>query len=378
MKLSFIILCLSVVWLMACEDSVESYELNPENIAGIIRNEVNLSSGQSYLLDGALIVENGGRLNIEPGVMVVAKGGTDSYIAIAQGGQIFAQGTEEAPIVLTSDQKYPGAWGGLVICGRAPTNLSSTGSGVVKAEVTGLPYGGSDDEDNSGILSFVRVEYSGLSYDDEHQFNGFSFFGVGSATSIRNISSYCSADDGIEFFGGYLNADYVVAINSGDDGLDFTDGWQGQGRFWYAYNSTKSGIEGSNNENGENIGPTTSAYLSDITVYKMGEYPWFLKDGSGSQHVDNLVIGGLTDNVGHDYFYYIVPIGNTGDMETHKRILSGEISFTNVRFINLGIGNESKTSGSLSVSENASVVGAGQWEDEENLAPAWLGDWATP
>ncbi len=378
MKISKVLLLLASVVLWACEGDDHTYELNPENIAGTIRQEVDLLSGQSYKLNGSLIVENGGRLNIEPGVTVIAEGGSSSYIAVAQGGQIFAQGTEDSPIVLTSDRKLPGAWGGLVICGRAPTNQSNTASGVLKSEVTGLPYGGTEDDDNSGILSFVRVEYSGYSYDDEHQFNGFSFFGVGSATTINNISAYASADDGIEFFGGYLNADYVVAINSGDDGLDFTDGWQGRGRFWYAYNSAKSGVEGSNSASGDGITPVTSANLSNLTIYKMGEYPWFLKDGSGTQSVDNLVIGGLADNVGHDYFYYIVPQDKAGDNETHSRVLAGDITFTNVRFINQGEGNESNASGSLVIDENPAAIGAGQWDDDETLAPAWLGSWAMP
>jgi len=110
----------------------------------------------------------------------------------------------------------------------------------------------------------------------------------------------------------------------------------------------------------------------------MGEYPWFLKDGAGTQSVDNLVIGGLEDSVGQAYFYYIVPEGNTGDSETHNRVLAGDISFTNVRIINRGAANDSNASGSLLIHENQSAVGAGQWEDNETLAPTWVGNWAMP
>lgn len=234
-------------------------------------------------------------------------------------------------------------------------------------------YGGNENDDNSGELSYVRVEYSGYNYDDDKQFNGFSFFGVGSGTVIDHIASYESQDDGIEFYGGNVSASFLVSINSQDDGIDFTDGWQGEGQYWYAYNSARSGVEGSNNDNNGAATPATSVQLSDITIYKMGERPWYLKKGAGNQFVDNIVIGGLTDNVGDAYFYY-----EDNDLNTIANVNAQKIQFSNVRFVNRGMANTTNASGALKVSLNENSVGAGRWTDTETLAPSWAADWTRP
>ncbi len=379
MKTTTLILSVLALLLMACEKETDTYNLNPENIAGIVSSEVILDANITYYLDGALVIENGGVLRIPAGTHIIAKGNTVSYVAVARGGQIYATGTEQEPVVFTSDIKLPGSWGGLVICGRAPTNFSFGASGIANAEVADMVYGGNEDDDNSGILTYVRVEYSGYSYNGDKQFNGFSFFGVGSQTTVHHISSYESADDGIEFFGGYFNANYIVSINSHDDGIDFTDGWQGKGEYWYAYNSTNSGIEGSNNESGgSRLEPVTSANLKNITVYKMGEYPWFLKSGSGIQTVENLVMGGLFADSSLPYFYYIEPQGTAGDAETVNHILAQEITFTNVRLVNQGNHPLISENSSLVITTNDGASGAGLWTDDDTLAPSWLGNWALP
>lgn len=362
-----------ILLLVACETEEETYVLNPDNIAGEITSVVNLESDVTYYLDGNVIVENGGILNIPAGTQIVVRGGTSSYIAVARGGQIYATGTASEPVVFTSDVKTAGSWGGLVICGNAPSNLMTNASSPVQAEVSDILYGGDETDDNSGELSYVRVEYSGYNYDDDKQFNGFSFFGVGSGTIIDHIAAYESKDDGIEFYGGNVEANFLVSINCYDDGIDFTDGWQGSGQYWYAYNSAKSGIEGSNNDNNGAATPTTSAHLSDLTIYKMGERPWYLKKGAGSQWIDNIVIGGLTDNVGDAYFYY-----EDNDLNTIANVNAQKIQFSNVRFVNRGDGNTVDASGTLQVSTNDNALGAGQWTDSETLEPLWAEGWSQP
>ena len=366
-------LLILLVLLVACESEEEPYVLDPLNIAGEITTQVTLESDVVYYLDGALIVENGGMLNIPAGTQIIVKGGTSSYVAVARGGQIYAKGTASAPVVFTSDVKSAGSWGGLVICGKAATNLMGNGANPVQAEVSDMLYGGNENDDNSGELSYVRVEYSGYNYDDDKQFNGFSFFGVGSGTVIDHIASYASQDDGIEFYGGNVSANFLVSINSLDDGIDFTDGWQGEGQYWYAYNSARSGVEGSNNDSNGAATPTTSAQLSDITIYKMGERPWYLKKGAGNQLVDNVVIGGLPDNVGDAYFYY-----EDNDINTIVNVNAQKIQFSNVRFVDRGIGNTVNASGALKISLNENSVGAGRWTDAETLAPSWAADWTLP
>lgn len=369
----FRVLIMAAVLFSACEDGEETYELNPDNIAGNIRKDVTLLSGETYYLDGALIVESGGQLNIEKGVTVIAEGGSASYIAISQGGLIYAQGTASSPVVFTSDRKSAGAWGGLVICGKAPTNLMEHTNTPIQAEVTDLLYGGDNNDDNSGELSYVRVEYSGYNYNDDKQFNGFSFFGVGGATVINHISSYESMDDGIEFYGGNLEANFLVSINSQDDGIDFTEGWQGSGNYWYSYNSTKSGVEGANNDANGDASPVTYAELKNLTIFKMGERPWYLNNGAGIQNIDNIVIGGLIDGSGDAYFYH-----DNDDLNTIQNINSNYINIDNVRFVERGLTNDIDASGNLKITTNESVFGAGEWTDNSTLAPLWTGTWAFP
>ena len=177
---------------------------------------------------------------------------------------------------MTCDVADYGQWGGLVICGKAPVN---TGEGL--SEVGNLPYGGDDATDNSGSIEYLRVEYTGYIFTDEKQFNGVSFFGVGSGTTVDYVSSYMGNDDGIEFFGGAVSASHLVSINSQDDGIDFADGWAGTGEYWYAVDSKKSGIEGSNNGNDGSATPMTNATIKNATVVGMGEKPWYLKEGAG-------------------------------------------------------------------------------------------------
>ena len=364
MKIRSVLWLALAVVLWACENGEDTYVLTPDNIAGVIRGDVNLDADVTYYLDGALVVENGGVLRIPAGTQIIAKGNTVSYVAIARGGQIYATGSADNPVIFTSDIKQAGSWGGLVLCGRAPTNFSFGASGIANTEVGDMLYGGNEDDDNSGILTYVRVEYSGYSYDGDRQFNGFSFYGVGSETIIHHISSYESADDGIEFFGGYLNANYLVSINSQDDGFDFTDGWQGKGEYWYAYNSSGSGVEGANNDSGgSNSTPVTSANLKNVTIYKTQEYPWYLKSGAGVQHIENLVIGAYAPSSALPYyFYYIHPTGSTGDQATLDRITAGDITFENVRFVDMGESNSIKEDRNpLQIIVNDGATGAGVW-----------------
>jgi hypothetical protein len=334
----------------------------PAELGGqTITSETELSAGTEYTLDGELVIEEGGSLTIPAGTVITAKGGTTSYIAVAQGGKIFIEGTADAPVVMTSDQKEPGSWGGLVICGKAPVN---TGAGGL-SEVANLPYGGDVANDNSGSIEYLRVEYTGYIYTGEKQFNGVSFFGVGSGTTVDYLVSYNGNDDGIEFFGGTVNASHLVSYGSMDDGIDFADGWSGTGENWIAMNSAKSGIEGSNNGTNGDATPLTSATISNITVYGMGEKPWYLKEGAGMQNVTNLVIGGLANDKGQAYLY-----ASSDDADAAARIAAEDIVFTDVNFMDMGTGNDVKAVDGLKFTEDLNATGAGNGI----LKPDWLSD----
>ena len=183
-------------------------------------------------------VKSGATLTIQPGVTIVAQHDeTVDYILIEQGAKIDAQGTAAQPIVMTSEKKEAGAWGGLHICGYAHTN---NGSG--KSEIGNAPYGGNNDADNSGTLKYIRLEYTGYAFDEEYEANGVSFYGVGNGTTVEHLQAYQGSDDGFEFFGGSVNVKYMVVTSCSDDSFDWTEGWNGKAQFLVAYQEGESSL----------------------------------------------------------------------------------------------------------------------------------------
>lgn len=351
---------------VSCDDEDDNGDDNaivdPENIAGNYDSNVELIASEDYMLDGAMVIEEGATLTIEAGTKITAKGGTTSYIAISQGAKIMVDGTAELPVVMTADIADYGQWGGLVICGKAPVN---TGDGGL-SEVGNLPYGGTEATDNSGSIKYLRLEYTGYQYNDEKQFNGVSFFGVGSGTIVDYVSSYMGNDDGLEFFGGTVSASHLVSIQSQDDGIDFADGWSGTGMYWYSKDSKKSAIEGSNNGDNGAATPMTTCSVSNVTLDGMGEKPWFLKEGAGKQTIDNVVVRGLTNLEKAPYFYI-----SSDDTDAQGLAAAGDIKITNVKFID--VADADKADENLTITEDENATGAGNGID----APSWAAGWST-
>jgi len=346
-------------------DAVKATVVLNENIT----SDKTLDANTTYILDGSVIVKNGAKLTIPAGTVIIASEVTQDnaavrYIAVEQGAQIFVKGTADAPVVMTCEKEEAEAWGGLVLCGYAPTNKADANAG---AEVSGLTYGGDIADDNSGSITYLRLEYTGYKYTDTKEFNGLSLFAVGSATVLDNILSYKGGDDGMEFFGGTVNASHFISVDSEDDGIDFADGWNGTGEYWISINSTKSGIEGSNNGDNGTATPMTNATLKNLTVYGMGEKPFYLKEGAGKMNINNIVIGGLEANKAQAYFY---ADDESKDAAAHARIDAGDIVVTNVYFVEMGEGNDTKAITGLTVSENTEATGAGAGIAK----PAWLSD----
>lgn len=245
-------------------------------LQGSITSELTLKSGNSYTLNGELLVKEGAVLNIEPGVKIIAQyDDRVDYILIEQGAKINAVGSAAAPIVMTSSKEEPGAWGGIHICGRAHTNAEG---GKGSSEIGGAVYGGNDDEDNSGILKYVRVEYTGYAFDEEHEANGITFYGVGNGTVVENCEAFHGSDDGFEFFGGSVNIKNMVAVNCSDDSFDWTEGWNGKGENLVAFQEKESTlgydcdclIEADNNENNYAATPVSHPVLKNLILVGNG------------------------------------------------------------------------------------------------------------
>lgn len=239
-----------------------------EVLEGILTSSKTLKAGKTYALNGEYIVKAEGELIIEPGVKVVAMTEDESvdYILIEQGAKILAEGTKENPIVMTSDKKEAGAWGGLHICGRAHTNVEG-GKGV--SEIGNAAYGGNDDTDNSGILKYVRMENTGYALDSEHEANGITFYGVGSGTKVEYVQAYNGSDDGFEFFGGSVNIKHMVVVDCTDDSFDWTEGWDGKGQFLVAYQQNAECdclMECDNNGKNFDAEPVASPTIANVTL----------------------------------------------------------------------------------------------------------------
>lgn len=283
-----------------------SFELKVDDLKGSITDgTVTLDPSKTYTLTGGLIVQSGAKLIIPAGTTIKSDPTADSevaktlYIAVARGAEIYVNGTADKPVVMTSGKATPAQsdWGGLIICGDAKVNTGDNGS----SEVGNLPYGGNNNADFSGEINYLIVKYTGSKFSDSKEYNGVSFFGVGSATKVSNIYTFESGDDGIEFFGGAVNASNLVIINSYDDSLDFADGYVGTITNVYISGVSFAGIEGSNNAANDVQTPMTDAKITNVSIVKGADAKFTasekainFKEGGGKETYTNLYVEAAT------------------------------------------------------------------------------------
>lgn len=350
-----------------------------ENLKGEIKNgeHIILETGV-YKLTGALIVQNGGKLTVKPGVVIEATPYRDGeeirYIAVAQGGQIFAEGTKEKPVIFTSTNKTQQAWGGVVLCGKAPINKGNTAN----AEVSGLPYGGTQVDDNSGIIRYARIEYSGYSYSSDKEFNGLSMFGVGAGTTIEYVQVHEGSDDGFEWFGGTVNTKYLVSTSNEDDLFDWTEGWNGTNEYWYgkeAANKGNRGVEADNNSNNHLAGPISNPTIKNLTLIGRGA-------SSSEPQAMKLRVGTKTsmDNVFLSNWSVGIDIEHD---ESVGYVTDGSLKISNVKFENITTkskGTKTVPQGSPEGTKGASVDVSAAFTENNNATGAGAGsgtpEWA--
>ncbi|MFV9551609.1 hypothetical protein [Algibacter sp. PT7-4] len=218
-------------------------------VTGAISSDTSWTNDKVYELNQKVVVEAGATLTIEAGTIIKGKPGTGSLasaLIVARGAKINAVGTASSPIIFTSssdniepgqtagtnlDETNRGLWGGLIILGNAPCSFKGD---LTEVQIEGIPaddtfglYGGNVADDDSGILKYVSIRHGGALIGEGNEINGLTLGGVGNKTVIDNIEVIANVDDGIEFFGGTVNASNLLVWAQGDDALDIDQAYSG-------------------------------------------------------------------------------------------------------------------------------------------------------
>lgn len=270
----------------SCDDNdpdttptTKSYTLTEQNgvtwLEGTVDENLTLSAAKKYMLKGFVYVKAPASLTIEAGTVIKGDQTSNATLIIEKGAKIMAEGTAAKPIVFTSAKakggRAAGNWGGIIILGQAPTNLGAN------AKIEGgvdRPYGGTDANDNSGVLKYVRIEYSGIAFQPDNEINGLTLGGVGAGTVIDYVQVSFNGDDAFEFFGGTVNAKHLIAYKTVDDMFDTDNGYSGKLQFLVGLSnpsvadaSSSNGFESDGDSQGSDATPKTSATFSNVSLF---------------------------------------------------------------------------------------------------------------
>jgi hypothetical protein len=231
----------------SCTFDEEPVDETTVYVNGNITSNTTWETGKIYILQTRVAVVSGVTLTIQPGVIVKGEAGTGANataLLIARGAKLEASGTASQPIIFTSvadeiqpgqiaspnlDADFDGLWGGLIVLGNAPISADAAAvqiEGVPPSDQNGL-YGGTNATDDSGTLRYISIRHGGANIGEGNEINGLTLGGVGSGTVIEYIEVIANQDDGVEFFGGTVNASNVLVWNSGDDAIDTDQAWNG-------------------------------------------------------------------------------------------------------------------------------------------------------
>jgi hypothetical protein len=284
---------LSALCVAAAVQLTTAVEAATNLVSGYLYGTNNWVASDTYILTGFTYVMSNSVLNIEAGTVIqgVAGSGSTSEAAndfgclfVCQGGRLNALGTANSPIIFTSDADdvtdpgdlpFPtrGLWGGIVLFGNARINNPAWTTNNVSYDIyEGLPdlsvtnttpgspfngqvdylhrFGGSNDDDSSGVMRYVSVRHGGKKLTTNKEINGWSLGGVGRGTTLEYLEAYCIADDGFEFFGGSVNTKHLVSAFNDDDLFDTDEGYNGKNQFWFGIQEPSAKDNGSE-QNGQ-------------------------------------------------------------------------------------------------------------------------------
>ncbi|AOW09057.1 hypothetical protein [Flavobacterium gilvum] len=262
MKTKFLALALATgLFLNSCssssDDSTPVITPATGEITGQITSNITYPYG-NYTLKGIVKINAGTTVTFDAGSTITCDKTTgDNALVVLNGGKLIINGTADKPVVFTEKSKVPGSWGGIIMYGDAPAKVAGGGATSTSEDGNNISYGSANPNPahNGGSLVYARVEYAGSKLaDGQKENNGFTFYSVGSGTTLDHLVSYKGADDGFEFFGGTVSMTNAISFGNYDDAFDWQDGWQGQANSnWYAYQTGKGNygmeIEASLNDN---------------------------------------------------------------------------------------------------------------------------------
>lgn len=256
-------------------------------LQGRINADTLLKKQNTYILKGLVYMVGNHTMTIEAGTTIKGSfSGSDvAALIITRGSKIMAQGTASEPIIFTSASPNPqsGDWAGIILCGKASVNTSYNGvantvqveGGIDNANGDGIAGGGAtpDDNDNSGTLSYVRIEFAGYAFQPDKEINSLTLAAVGRGTTIDHIQVIDAKDDAYEWFGGTVNCKFMIAYKTQDDDFDTDNGFSGKVQFGIIIRdsliadiSNSEAFESDNNSGGTTASPKTSAIFSNITA----------------------------------------------------------------------------------------------------------------
>lgn len=258
-------------------------------VSANITTNTTWTNGNIYELQGGITVTNGATLTIEPGTLVEGQQGSGPGVGgaalfIARDGKLIADGTPLQPIVMTcvvGTGRFKGCWGGVSVLGNASLNDGATTSPIIAgraatggcrekaAEGNAGLYGGCNDDDNSGIMRYLRIEYAGFKFTTTNELNGLALYGVGRGTVVDFVQVHAGLDDGLEMFGGTVNLKHIVLTANSDDSFDYTEGWNGKTQFVIVQHDpldSDKGFENDNYEFAHDATPRATPTIYNVTL----------------------------------------------------------------------------------------------------------------
>jgi len=316
-----------------------------------VLGDVVWSADTTYVLNGFVFVDSLSSLTIEAGTVIKGKPGTGanaSALIVARGGKIYANGSRTNPIIFTAEaddvddpNDIPlgtrGLWGGVIILGEAVINVAGGQEnieGIPVTEPRGL-YGGSNDDDSSGVFRFASIRHGGSDIGANNEINGLTMGGVGRKTVIEYVEVIYNKDDGFEWFGGTVNTRYLVSAFNGDDNFDYDEGFRGKGQFWFAIQGSDDAGSGGEHDGGttpEDGMPYAIPVMYNVTYIGSGATSGLASNDFGVNFRDNAG-GKYYNSLWTDFFGIGVQIEDLASGEdSYARLQAGDLELQNSMF----------------------------------------------